>query len=451
MASELEHKTREPFRRRFYFEFVLICLVVSLGAVEAYSIGFYRFRLVDLILMLSSLYCFRLLVMGKLNRKAAWLIFLYVLVMVVRTFVELDTSSGTEFMRTLFGMTAAYLTPLIFFVVRESYIDYRIAMRLLVIAWIVSLLSQMGLLVWGESYVSGAVNIASLLGLQRRDGTISLDYMETTITIWRALSVGVTFAVLLAKTRPWMKMLGVIGLLLQYAGGGGGRSALLFVFFLPIIFYSLQGSLNKAVRLRKLLWAGAVGVAFVGLYLWAPIGGSDPVKSGGSHFERSTEIFVPFTEGWRGADARGGFETRTLVYEQYVEAIFSDPVVFLFGTGLSKGAAFEWTNLSGLAHNIILDVWGLTGLVGLLFFVMFVGYVISDLRSLLRATPEGTVEQIISFSYAGAVLFMIQYMLVQATTADRSFMVVFFLTSGLLQPITRWIKNNTVHSVRIVS
>lgn len=450
MIHEPQNSAQVPPRRRFYYELVLICLIVSLGAVEPYSIGFYRFRVVDLVLILGALYFIGLVLKRRLKRRIILLAFFYGVFIVIRIIYELALSSDVETTRTLFGMAALYLAPLIFFVVRESYIDYRIAIRLLVIAWIVSLLSQMGLLAWGESYVSGAVNIASLLGIQRRDGGFSLDYVETTITIWRALSVGVTFAVLLAKTRPWMKVLGVIGLFLQYGGGGGGRSSVIFVLLLPIIVYSLQGSMNWPARLRKLLWAAAAGVAFVAFYLWAPIGGSAPVKSGGSHFERSAEIFVLFTGGWKAADAAGGFETRTLVYEQYIEGIFSDPAVFFLGSGLRRGGAFEWTRLSGQAHNMFFDVWGLTGFIGLIFFLIFFIYIVSDLIRLLRAVPQRMDAQIIAFSFAIGVLYMIQFMLVQATMGDRSFTIVFYLLAGYLEPITRWIKNITVHSVKTV-
>ncbi len=452
MVSEPAHTGQSSPRRRFYFEFVLICLIVSLGAVESYSVSFYRFRLVDLVLILGSIYFIRLVMKGEINRKTVWLLFIYGCYIVARMAYGPNVAEGTETKQTLFGMSALYLTPLIFFVVRESYINFRISAMLLVIACGVSILSQLGLLSWGESYVSGAVNLASIFGIERRDGGIVLDYMETTITIWRALSVGVTLAVLLTKTPLWMKALGVLGLILQYTGGGGDRSALLFVFFLPLVLYSWQGSLSRGSRIRKLFWAGALGISLAGVYLWAPIGGSNPTKSAGSsHFERATDIFILFTDGWGEAEAAGGFSARTIVYGQYVEAIVSDPSVFLFGTGLSKGAAFEWTPLGGLAHNMILDVWGLTGLVGLMFFLVFFGCVISDLKSMLKATPQETVQQIISFSYGGAVLYMIQYMLVQPTTADRSFMIVFCLASGFLKPITRWIKNYTVHSVKLIS
>jgi len=430
---------------RFHSEFWLICLIVGLGYVQAMPIGFYRFRLVDLILMLSSLYCFRLLVTGKLDRKAAWLISLYVLVMLVRTFLELETASGTEFMRTLFGMAAAYLAPLIFFVVRESRINHRIVVRLLVLGCLVSLLSQMRLLPWGESYVSGAVNLGAIFGIQTSAPSIELEYQEATITVWRALSVGLTFALLLSKTKPWVKLFGAGAFVLQFAGGGGGRSALIFVFLVPIVLFAWHGSFPISQKLRKIVWVGAIGVCFAAFYLWAPIGGAGAVKGGfeQTHSERVLETSTLFTEGWQRAEEIGGLGARTFGYQEYFTRIMSDPSIFFFGTGLSLGAAFPYTT-NILAHNMILDVWGLSGLIGLIFFLIFMTYVVLDLRRLLKATPEGTVRQIIGFSFATAVLFMFQWLFVQAATADRSFMIVFYLLAGLLKPMTRWLQGNSV-------
>ena len=438
---DLGQRGQAPLQRRFYFEFVLIFLVVSLGVVGAYPIGFYKFRLVDLVLMIAPLYYFNLMLRGLLERRAVLLVLLYAISIVVRIFYELSSAFTVETTRTLFGMAATYLAPSILFISRESAITRRVAIGLLVAGWIVSLLSQMGLLVYGESLVSGAVDLARVLGIERRDGKFVLDYGETTITIWRAFSVGVTFALILARTHLSTKILGLLGLVLQYAGGGGGRSPVLFIFFLPIILYSWQGSLSRFARVRKLLFAGFIGVAMTGMYLWSPIGGADPVKSGGSHFERATEVFLLFEkDGWDLAAEGGGFEMRTVVYQQYIDGILSDPAVFFFGTGLRKGGAFDYTVLSGLAHNLILDVWGLSGLVGLIFMLSFLGYVILDMKSLLKAAPTSGVDQILAYSYAGAILFMIQYMMVQPTTADRSFMIVFYFAGGLLKPLERCIR-----------
>lgn len=443
MTNEGNRKGLASAYNRFHSEFWIICLIVSLGYYQATPIGFYQFRLVDLIFILSSFYCLRLLMKGGLDRKARWLISLYVLVMVVRTLLELDTVSGIESMRTLLGRAVAYLAPLIFFVVRGSRIDRRIAIRLLVIACVVSLVGQMGLLPRGEAYASGNVDLAPFVGIQRSSTGEVLEYQETTITVWRALAIGLTFALLLSKTKLWVKVFGVVGFILQYAGGGGGRSSVVFVFLVPIVLFLWCGGLSKFQRLRKLVWVGLIGTGFAAFYLWAPIGGADPVKGDFemTHYERSSEIFTLFTGGWGAATDIGGFEGRTVVYGVYLEGILSDPSVFFFGTGLAKRSAFE-TPL-GSAHNMILDVWSLSGLVGLIFFLIFLGYVVSDLGKLLRATPQGTVHQIVAFSFAASILYMFQWLLVQAPTFDRSFMIVFYLLAGLLKPTTEWLQENS--------
>ena len=450
-GQDMKPTILRPIRRRFVFEFFFICFVVALGAVESYYIGFYRFRFTDLVLILGSFYFLLMAVRGRLERKVVILFFIYVFYIVARILNELSSDLSVQETRTLFGMAAVYLAPPIFFVVRDSRVNRKILISLLVMGWVFALLSQLGLLVWGESYAAGPVNLGSILGIRSRLGTISLDYMETTNAIWRAFSVGITLALILAKTPLRMKILGACGLILQYGGGGGGRSSLLFLLVLPLIVFAWGGAISRRERFRKIVRAGAVAMVLTIFYLWAPFGYATQVKSGGSHYDRATEVFVLLTGGWSQADARGGFETRTLVYEQYIEGILSSPDIFLLGTGLSKGAAFEWTGLAGLAHNMILDVWGLSGAIGLTFFLIFFGIAVYDVRGLLRATSEGTIGQLLGFAYSIAVLYMIQFMLVQPTTADRSFMIVFYLASGLLLPITRWVTENPSESSKVLS
>jgi len=424
--------------RRFHREFWLVCLIVSLGYVEAIPMGFYRFRLIDLVLILSALYFVGYLTKGRIDIRIRWLVFLYTGSIVLRAFLELEEASGIEILRTLFGMAALYLAPVIFFVVRESSVDGKNLVRILAIACLVSLISQLGLLPWGESYVTGQVNLAPFLGIERRDSLLRLDYMETTITIWRALSVGLTLAVLLFKTGPLVKVLGVAGLILQYGGGSGGRSAILFLFLLPIAIIFIKGFKGK--KARRLLWAAGTGALLAGFYLWSPIGADIPVKTGGSHYGRVTEPLIVVTEGWDAAESAGGLGSRTTIYEKYVVSTLSDPSVLLVGRGFREGGAFEWKVMSGQAHNVFLDILGLAGIVGLIFFLIFFGYVVSDLIKLVREAPEGTPSQIVAFSFAIGILFMVQYMLVQATMGDRSFTIVFYLLAGHLKPITRWLQ-----------
>lgn len=422
---------------RFPWEFWLICAVVSLGYVRSMSLGFYNFRLVDLIIDLSFLYFFVLAFRGGLSKPVAWLLLLNLSVLVVRVVRESGSLMDLVSVRTLFGMAAADLACFVFFVARESPMSRRIAATLLATACAIVVLSQAGLLRTQESYVSGAVDLARLLHVQRP--VQELDYTETTITGWRALAVGLTFAALVSRTPLRVKALGVIGFVLQFAGGGGGRSALLFAFFAPVVLLVFQGRHRVARRFARLLWAGSLGLGLAGLYYLAPAGGETEVKDPVTHQERVTEIFSLFSgDRARGADLNR-FSGRAIGYAMYWEGITSDRQVFWLGTGLSRGAGFADTpNI--LAHNLVLDVWALSGLVGLLFTLAFLGYVLHDLFALLRAAPARGAGQLVAFAYAASVLYMFQWLLFQAVTADRSFMIVFYLLAGLLRPTTRWLE-----------
>jgi hypothetical protein len=128
---------------RFRYEFWLICLVVSLGLFESIPIGFYQFRLSDLILDLSLIYCVALAGKGRFSFQLKMLLAAYVLIFGLRIATEADSLSDLRSMRTLFGMGAIFLTPFIFLVVRESKINSRILRNLLILSCAVSLLSQL--------------------------------------------------------------------------------------------------------------------------------------------------------------------------------------------------------------------------------------------------------------------------------------------------------------------
>ena len=257
---------------RFHIEFWLICLIVGLGFIQAIPIGFYKFRLVDLILILSAFYVFPLLLKGRVDSKVRWLILIYLAVMIMRISIEFDPSEGVKYLRTLFGMSAAYLAPLVFFVVRETTVRPKTATWLLIIGCIVAFVSQMGLLPRGEGYAGGLVNLGLLFGLAGGPGEgISLDYTEYTITIWRSLAVGLSFAAVLCRTKPWVKVLGLLGIIFQFSGGGGARSTLLFVLILPLVILLFEGNRKGLHKLKKLLIATSLGVAMGAIYLWAPM------------------------------------------------------------------------------------------------------------------------------------------------------------------------------------
>src|SRR5260370_12758706 len=178
---------------------------------------------------------------------------------------------------TLFGMGAIFLTPFIFLVVRESKINSRILRNLLILSCAVSLLSQLGVLARSESYAAGYVDLAPLLGISR-SSLASLDYQETTITIWRALSVGLTIALLASRCGALMKLCGLAGALLQFGGGGGGRSQLIFLSLGVLVVLMLARSQFKAGLARKVVLAGVLSLGLATLYLWAPAGGGGAVK-----------------------------------------------------------------------------------------------------------------------------------------------------------------------------
>ena len=427
---------------RFRYEFWLICLVVSLGLFESIPIGFYQFRLSDLILDLSLIYCVALAGKGRFSFQLKMLLAAYVLIFGLRIATEADSLSDLRSMRTLFGMGAIFLTPFIFLVVRESKINSRILRNLLILSCAVSLLSQLGVLARSESYAAGYVDLAPLLGISR-SSLASLDYQETTITIWRALSVGLTIALLASRCGALMKLCGLAGALLQFGGGGGGRSQLIFLSLGVLAVLMLARSQFKAGLARKVVLAGVLSLGLATLYLWAPAGRGGAVKGSYriTHYERATEIFTLFTKGWTAADEAGGFNARTRGYEEYWEGILSSSRVFWLGVGLARGAAFGNTP-NVLAHNMVLDVWALSGLVGLVFFICYLALVVSDLRALLSVTPDWGEGQLIGLALATAVIYMFQWLLFQAATADRSFMIVFYLLAGLVRPTARLLTAN---------
>ncbi len=93
---------------RFRYEFWLICLVVSLGLFESIPIGFYQFRLSDLILDLSLIYCVALAGKGRFSFQLKMLLAAYVLIFGLRIATEADSLSDLRSMRTLFGMGAIF-------------------------------------------------------------------------------------------------------------------------------------------------------------------------------------------------------------------------------------------------------------------------------------------------------------------------------------------------------
>lgn len=428
------------YTKRIYKEFWFISVIVGLGFVYGIPIGFYEFRLVDLIMILSFFYFIKLMISRKIEKKDRLIALLLITFIFFRTIFDYFSLNNESSIRTLFGMSITYLTPIVYFVVRESKINGKFAFRLLVIAWIIIFLSQMGLLVGKESEVAGAVDLSRFFNISS-SSPISLSYQERTITVWRALSVGIVFAVLLTKTKMWIKFLGIIGLILQFGGDrSGGRGALVFLIVAPILLLYFQK--NKFFSLKKIVLIIIVGGLLVFIYLWAPFGSGQPLMKTGfkeTNFERATEIFTLFTSGWNSATDIGGFNGRTIGYLIYITNIFSNPNIFLWGVGFHSGAAFSYT-ANKQAHNMILDIWAISGIFGLALFLIIQYYIFVDLRNLLKIKIKSNYEKIIVISFATAILYFYQPLLFQAVSSDRSFMIVFYLTAGVLKPISDWIK-----------
>lgn len=428
-------------RKRFPSEFWLICLIVSLGLFQSISLGFYQFRLVDAVLILSAFYVVPMFVKGILDPKIKWLLSIYIVVTFLRIFFEYDPSAGIKSLKTLFGMSAAYLAPFIYFVVRESRVSRRNLIRLLVIGCVISLISQLGLLRMGESSVGGVVDLGKLLHISfQKVGSSMLGYQERTITVWRAISVGATFALLLAKTKPWIKVIGAAAFFLQFAGGSGTRSTFVFILFVPVILFWWQGSQRIAKKVKRILKYGIITLIFISVYLWSPFGGKYAKGSHSpdtrTHYERVTEVITIVKNNSNTPTSTSFLNARSYVWDMYWKTIISNPKILFFGTGLANVDAWKWIGANkGLAHNMFLDAWGVTGLVNLLFIIIFLGYIFRDFKNLLSISITDTRSQILIFSFATAVLYFIQYLMVQAVVLDRSFMIVFYLTAGILKPL----------------
>ncbi|MBI1937693.1 MAG: O-antigen ligase family protein [Ignavibacteriales bacterium] len=427
----------KKYYSRFPNELWFICTAVGLGFVFDFSIGFYRFRLVDLVFVWSVLYFIKLSWQRHIEKKVQWLILLTICFIVVRLLIDYSISYRTDSLRVLLGMSFTFLTPIIYFVVRESRIDNKIVFRLLMIGCLISLLSQMGLLRWGEKELAGYVDLSRYINANKFQSP-DLDYQERTITVWRAFSIGIAFAILFAKTKTIYKIISSIWLLLQIAGGGGSRGTFLYVLVAPIFILLLKR--DNSMFGKKVFFSLLIGVLLATIYLWAPFGEKLAEKDNYSktHIERATEISILFSEGWSGAERTGGFNARTQSYSEYIYRIFSSSEIFLWGVGESKGAAFAYVT-NKQAHNMFLDIWGRSGIFGLFLFIIVNVFIISDLIKLLQASTISTKDKINVLAVAMALLYFYQPLMFQPVTSDRTFMIVFFLTAGLLKPLRRWV------------
>jgi hypothetical protein len=438
---------------RNYVEFWFIIFFVSIGFAESLTIGFYRSRMIDLLLILSSLYLIKAFFYNKPKIKKSYIFVL--LLNIVYLIIRLNiTSESAGFnisnLKTSFGMSAIYLTPAIYLLVRESHINGKTIKNVIKIALIICLLSQLGLLTLGESSVSGAVNLGNIFGIPSR--AIPQDYPERTITIWRAIGIGYLFAILLLKNNLTTKIAGLVLFILFYGGGGGSRSGIIFIIIVPIImlWWSNQG--RKLIFMKKLIPIGTLCILFGLLYLNAPAAGEYGLetKDDRDHKERVSEVFNIFSKNSMDTSNKNLFSGRIYVMSSYMFQILANPRILLFGTGFSFGNAFDVYDIhgnmvnEGLAHNVFIDTWGLSGLFGLTFLIIYFVWIIRDMKKLIKtSTNLNYEEKKYAYIFSIAVLYFMQYLMVQAVAADRSFMIVFFFTAGLLKPVTSYISSKS--------
>ena len=142
----------------------------------------------------------------------------------------------------------------------------------------------------------------------------------------------------------------------------------------------------------------------------------------------------------------------------YMFQILANPRILLFGTGFSFGNAFDVYDIhgnmvnAGLAHNVFIDTWGLSGLFGLTFLIIYFVWIIRDMKKLIMTSANlGYEAKKYAYVFSIAVLYFMQYLMVQAVAGDRSFMIVFFFSAGLLKPVTYFIINHYHNNTKSVN
>lgn len=409
-------------------------LAVSLGLVGSVPIGFYQFRLSDLLFFCSVI----LLIRSGLQDLALKIVLLVLILWVTfRASSEWQAALSIGAERTLLGMAATMATPLIFVAIRSTRFDLGLGWKLLGISWLVALMSQFHVLPYGEGAASGTLDIGFFFGLDRLPEFIS-SYQENTVAVWRAISAGSAIAAVVLPLPMHVKALGIVACILQFAGGGGGRSLAFFLALAPavVVLARPRRNANPAGVLMTAVGAGAI---LATAYTFNPIAALIPVKGNYevSHTERVLQTLRLVQANREIAIDAGGLEGRVQGYDYYWSQISSDANIFWNGVGLYRGAAFEISvdNPNGSAHNALLDIWALGGVLGVGFFLFFVGVVISDLRWLITTTGRSWRGDLVALSFALGWLYVLQFVLFQAAAVDRSLMAVFYLLGGSIRPI----------------
>ena len=112
---------------------------------------------------------------------------------------------------------------------------------------------------------------------------------------------------------------------------------------------------------------------------------------------------------------------RTIVFADYLEIIFHDPLSFLFGQGLSA------EGLVKDPHNLYIEIMYYLGAVGL---VLYVGLFVAILRSMLRSSPKTDDSNFFSRNivlFLVLILFLSLHGMFQMITAG-DFMMAFLST-----------------------
>jgi len=340
---------------------------------------------------------------------------------------------------------------------RETRVTKKLINNIINFSLLYCLLSQLGLLSLGESSVAGAVNLGSIIGIESR--AVALDFPERTNVIWRAISVGYTLSLILVKNNLNLKLFGLFLFILQFGGGGGGRSSLIFLFFTPLIIFWWSHKAKRIIFFKKLVPFLMVSFIFGFIYMNAPAGGSVGLETKDErvHQERISEIFTIFSSSNMDTGNKNLFSGRLYIMAEYMYQILSDPKILLFGTGFSFGNAFDVYDIhgnmvnAGLAHNVFIDTWGLSGIIGVLFLCFFFYYIYDDMKQLVYSSRYFNYKQkVIAYTYVIAMLYFFQYLMVQAVAADRSFMIVFFFAAGLLKPIKIYLENTINNKFSLV-
>ncbi len=166
----------------------------------------------------------------------------------------------------------------------------------------------------------------------------------------------------------------VLGLMLLL----GARGPILFVVFVYGLYYlSTIKTIRFTIRTRTLWWmvGGTLILAGV-LFLMILIPATNALLT--HSVDRFVFMVMDAISG-NGQDNSTG--TRLLLMGEAFNGIFKNIDSFLFGYGIgSFGSIIKGIDMRLYPHNMILEIWFELGLVGLSLFVIWILYILLDLR-----------------------------------------------------------------------